>query len=69
MTLEQMYKLEESYDWDYVESEGGMAVRYDFGSLSLWIYSSGTCEGHCPKSLKEEIESIPEINVEFLKYV
>jgi hypothetical protein len=71
LSIDEMYALENEFDWSYVESEGGMAVRYDFrgGSLSLWIYSSGTAEGHCPKKLKAKLEALEGINTEFIEYV
>ena len=70
LTIDEMYLLEDLRDWDYIESEEGLAVRYDFkgGNLSLWIYKSGTAEGHCPKSLKKELEN-SNIDTNALIYV
>jgi hypothetical protein len=66
-----LYALENEFDWNYVESEGRDCVRYDFrgGSLSLWLYASGSADGHCPKKLKANLEALEGINTEFIKYV
>jgi hypothetical protein len=69
ITVDQAYSLEHKYSWSHVESEGGFAIRYDFGrEYSLWMYTSGTAEGHAPKAMKKLIEETG-IDTKYLKYV
>jgi hypothetical protein len=49
---EKLWKVEEIYEWDYVEQEGSWATRFDYrGSNSIWINTDGSIEGSIPKSI------------------
>jgi len=52
--------LEDSMDFDYVESEGDDCIRFDLNDSSFWIYSSGTIGDleHMPTILQKQIRSI-----------
>lgn len=53
-------KLEQSYEWDYVEQEGSYATRFDFdGDNSLWInHTDGSAEGNFPNDkIKSLVQS------------
>jgi hypothetical protein len=42
-------KLENEYDWTYVEEEGNSSIRFDYGEYSMWVNSDGTVNGTIPK--------------------
>lgn len=57
-----MIELEElreeiGYHFDYVENEGGHAMRFDIGNASMWIHANGTAEGFdgLPRKIRKEI--------------
>ncbi len=47
------WKLEDVYDWDYIEFEGKNRVRFDWdgGERSLWINDDGTTDGESPPEI------------------
>lgn len=54
--FEKLEKVEQSFDWSYVEQEGSFATRFDYagGGRSIWInHSDGSVEGKIPMKLKE----------------
>jgi hypothetical protein len=56
-------RLESEIDFDYVESEGTDCVRFDLGSNSFWIYSSGSVVDieHLPKKIQKQVHLIMAI--------
>jgi hypothetical protein len=48
-------KLEDSFNWDYVESEGKNVVRFDYRDYSLWVYRGGDYDGSVPNLKIERI--------------
>ena len=42
-------KLENEYDWTYVEREGKFTVRFDYRNNSMWVNSDGTISGTAPR--------------------
>jgi len=53
-------RLESEIDFDYVESEGTDCIRFDLGSNSFWIYSSGTIGDleHFSKKIQKQVRDI-----------
>jgi hypothetical protein len=61
-------KIEELYEWSYVESEGQHCMRYDFlhtsGQMaSLWVYENGSIDGLYPKSIEKELNELVTLTV------
>jgi hypothetical protein len=52
--------IEDSIDFDYIESEGDDCIRFDLGSDSFWIYQSGYVGDleHMPEHIKLKVRMI-----------